>query len=157
MAAGPGPWPPALGRISKLPKFTRNLLKLSVFSAAIGPRREISRPNGQIASTSEGLVPRPLSVIITFMFCDFLSVIRHKKFFDVLCKIRCPKQELHPSSCVFCVQPAGRCKHRAVIITCRKARLFWIGYPLDRANRKILQKIVGHPLLHFEVWELSLG
>ena len=95
--------------------------------------------------------------IITFMFCDFLSVIRHKTSFDVLCKIRCPKQELHPSSCVFCVQPAGRCKHRAVIITCRKARLFWIGYPLDRANRKILQKIVGHPLLHFEVWELSLG
>ena len=72
MAAGPGPWPPALGRISKLRKF-------SVFGAAIGPRREISRPNGRIASTSEGLVPRPLSVIAflkppTFTCFDWLTL-----------------------------------------------------------------------------------
>ena len=56
----------ALGRISKLPKIPQMYPKFSVFSAAIGPRREISRPNGRIASNSEGLVPRPLSVISKF-------------------------------------------------------------------------------------------
>ena len=63
LVAGPGPWPPALGRISKLLKITQIYPKFSVFGAAIGPRREISRLNGRIASTSEGLVPRPLSAI----------------------------------------------------------------------------------------------
>ena len=76
--AGPGrrPWALAAGpgqnfKITQIypkftqiyPKFTQIYPKFSVFGAAIGPRREISRLNGRIASTSEGLVPRPLSAM----------------------------------------------------------------------------------------------
>ena len=48
MAAGPGPWPPALGRISKLLKFTRNF-PISARQLA-GPGPWLARPGERVCA-----------------------------------------------------------------------------------------------------------